>query len=72
MKTLYVSDLDGILLRGDATVSVFTVNTLNAPAENRFLYVKYIKSGFTVIFTRVIRGRRSCRKIPRNPIRSAG
>ncbi len=30
MKTLYVSDLDGTLLRSDETLSTFTIETLNA------------------------------------------
>ena len=29
MKTLYVTDLDGTLLRTDDTVSPFTINTVN-------------------------------------------
>ena len=32
-KTLYVSDLDGTLLRGDQTLSEYTVNTLNRLAS---------------------------------------
>ena len=30
MKTLYVSDLDGTLLRSDETVSQFTADAINA------------------------------------------
>lgn len=30
MKTLYVSDLDGTLLRHDETLSRFTIQTINA------------------------------------------
>lgn len=28
-RTLYVTDLDGTLMRGDKTISAFTVDTLN-------------------------------------------
>jgi len=38
MKTLYVSDLDGTLLRRDKTVSDFTVNTINELTEQGMLF----------------------------------
>ena len=38
MKTLYVSDLDGTLLRSDETVSDFTVHTINALVEKGLLF----------------------------------
>ncbi|MBQ9762143.1 MAG: HAD-IIB family hydrolase [Oscillospiraceae bacterium] len=40
MKTLYISDLDGTLLRRDQTLSEFTVHTINSLVENglRFSY----------------------------------
>lgn len=37
-KTLYVSDLDGTLLRGDQTLSDFTVETINALTEQGMLF----------------------------------
>lgn len=36
--TLYVTDLDGTLLKNDATVSDFSVNTLNSLIENGVLF----------------------------------
>lgn len=38
MKTLYVSDLDGTLLRSDETISEFTAQTINALVENGMLF----------------------------------
>lgn len=38
MKTLYVSDLDGTLLRRDKTVSDFTVETINQLTERGMLF----------------------------------
>lgn len=38
MKTLYVSDLDGTLLRSDATLSAFTAETVNALVERGMLF----------------------------------
>lgn len=38
MKTLYVSDLDGTLLRRDKTVSEFTVNTINELTARGMLF----------------------------------
>ena len=38
MKTLYVSDLDGTLLRRDKTVSEFTVNTVNELTARGMLF----------------------------------
>lgn len=38
MKTLYVSDLDGTLLRHDETVSPFTIQTVNALVEKGLLF----------------------------------
>jgi hydroxymethylpyrimidine pyrophosphatase-like HAD family hydrolase len=38
MKTLYVSDLDGTLLRRDKTVSAFTVNTINELTAQGMLF----------------------------------
>ena len=38
MKTLYVSDLDGTLLRSDETSSAFTNKTINALAEKGMLF----------------------------------
>jgi len=38
MKTLYVSDLDGTLLRRDKTVSEFTVNTINELTKRGMLF----------------------------------
>ena len=35
--TLYVTDLDGTLLKNDATISDFSVNTLNSLIENGVL-----------------------------------
>ena len=37
-KTLYVSDLDGTLLRPDATVSAFTAETLRALTAEGMLF----------------------------------
>ena len=38
MKTLYVSDLDSTLLRSDATLSDFTINTINSLCEKGLLF----------------------------------
>lgn len=38
MKTLYVSDLDSTLLRSDATLSDFTINTINNLCENGLMF----------------------------------
>ena len=38
MKTLYVSDLDGTLLRRDKTVSDFTVKTINELTAQGMLF----------------------------------
>lgn len=38
MKTLYVSDLDGTLLRSDITISEYTGRTINALAERGMLF----------------------------------
>ena len=38
VKTLYVSDLDGTLLRRDETLSHFTVNTINALVERGMIF----------------------------------
>lgn len=38
MKTLYVSDLDGTLLRGDQTLSSFTAETINALVRRGMLF----------------------------------
>lgn len=38
MKTLYVSDLDGTLLRSDATLSPYTAETVNALVERGMLF----------------------------------
>lgn len=38
MKTLYVSDLDGTLLRSNETLSEFTVNTLNSLIKQGMLF----------------------------------
>lgn len=37
-KTLYVSDLDGTLLRSDQTLSPFTVNTVNSLVQSGLLF----------------------------------
>ena len=37
MKTLYVTDLDGTLLRTDDTVSPFTINTVNGLVDKGML-----------------------------------
>lgn len=36
-RTLYVTDLDGTLMRGDKTISAFTVDTLNRLIEQGML-----------------------------------
>lgn len=38
MKTLYVTDLDGTLLRSDETVSAFTADTINSLVERGMLF----------------------------------
>ena len=38
MKTLYVSDLDSTLLRSDATLSDFTINTINALSRKGLMF----------------------------------
>lgn len=38
MKTLYVSDLDGTLLRSDATLSTYTAETVNALVKRGMLF----------------------------------
>lgn len=38
MKTLYVTDLDGTLLRTDDTVSPFTINTVNGLVDKGMLF----------------------------------
>lgn len=38
MKTLYVSDLDGTLLRSDETLSEFTVNTVNSLIKQGMMF----------------------------------
>lgn len=38
MKTLYISDLDGTLLRSDASLSAYTCRTLNALTEKGVLF----------------------------------
>lgn len=37
-KTLYVSDLDGTLLRRDGTLSPFTIQTINQLTEQGMLF----------------------------------
>ena len=38
MKTLYISDLDGTLLRSDASLSAYTYRTLNALTDKGVLF----------------------------------
>ena len=38
MKTLYVSDLDGTLLRSDETISTYSAETLNALTKKGMLF----------------------------------
>lgn len=38
MKTLYVSDLDSTLLRSDATLSEFTINTINSLSQKGLMF----------------------------------
>ena len=38
MKTLFVSDLDGTLLRSDETLSQFTIDTINELAKRGILF----------------------------------
>ena len=45
--TLYVTDLDGTLLRNDATLSDYTVNTLNSLVENGVLFTYATARSFT-------------------------
>lgn len=55
MKTLYVSDLDGTLLRSDETVSDFTAQTINALVERGVLF-SYATARSYVTASKVARG----------------
>lgn len=55
MKTLYVSDLDGTLLRRDQTLSEFTVRTINTLIEKGLLF-SYATARSIVTASRVTEG----------------
>ena len=55
MKALYVSDLDGTLLRSDETGSDFTVHTINALVEKGLLF-SYATARSIVTASRVTEG----------------
>ncbi len=55
MKTLYISDLDGTLLNGDATLSQFTTDTINGLIEKGLLF-SYATARSFVTADKVTRG----------------
>jgi len=55
MKTLYVSDLDGTLLRRDETLSSFTIRTINALVEQGILF-SFATARSLVTASRVTKG----------------
>ena len=55
MKTLYVSDLDGTLLRHDETISRFTIQTINALVKIGLLF-SYATARSIVTASRVTNG----------------
>lgn len=55
MKTLYVSDLDGTLLRPDETLTPFTVQTINSLVEKGLLF-SYATARSIITASRVTRG----------------
>ena len=55
MKTLYVSDLDGTLLRKDETLSSFTIRTINALVEQGMLF-SFATARSLVTASRVTKG----------------
>ena len=55
MKTLYVSDLDGTLLRQDGTISQFTIQTINDLVEKGLLF-SYATARSIVTASRVTKG----------------
>lgn len=55
MKTLYVSDLDGTLLRHDETLSQFTIQTINKLVEKGLLF-SYATARSIVTASRVTNG----------------
>lgn len=55
MKTLYVSDLDGTLLRHDETLSSFTIETLNTLVDKGMLF-SYATARSIVTSSRVTQG----------------
>lgn len=55
MKTLYVSDLDGTLLRSDETLSPFTAETINRLVEQGMLF-SYATARSYLTASRVTRG----------------
>lgn len=55
MKTLYVSDLDGTLLRSDETISQFTADTINTLVEKGMLF-SYATARSYLTASKVTRG----------------
>ena len=55
MKTLYVTDLDGTLLRSDETTSAFTAQTINSFVEKGMLF-SYATARSYVTAAKVTRG----------------
>lgn len=55
MRTLYISDLDGTLLRSNETLSEFTINTLNEMTEKGMLF-SYATARSVVTAKKVTRG----------------
>lgn len=55
MRTLYISDLDGTLLRSNETLSEFTINTINELTEKGMLF-SYATARSVVTAKKVTRG----------------
>jgi len=58
MKTLYMSDLDGTLLRSDATLSEYTCETINALVEKGLMF-SYATARSFITASRVTKGLRA-------------